>query len=222
MRLAVGYFGLLVCLLVVGLFFLKGAKADVSGLLVQNTEITPAVAEIGEHVSIKIMIRNIQRNDTFCNVTLFCGDCVVGTKKINIPHQSSVPVCFTLKTGSMSAGVFSIELLVEEPSGQQKTFYLGSIPMEEAGATAPDVVEPEPNEASDLEASGSSYFNWQFLIPIAPVGATATVLVLRKQRNKKQDSVAVEEQLPQMFNEILKFEGEIESGISDENKRYIC
>ena len=217
-----GYFVLLVGLLAVAFFFLKGARADVSGLLMQNTEINPAVAQIGEHVSIKLTMRNVQRNDTCCNVTLFCGDCIVDTKKINIPKQSSVPMCFGLNTSSMSAGVYSIEVLVEEPSGQQKIFYVGSIPIEEAGATTPEATEPEPNEAADLEPSGAAYFNWQFLLPIAPVGATATVLVLRKQRNKKQDQVAPEEQLPHMFNEILKFEGEIESGISEENKRYIC
>ena len=139
-----GYFVFLVGLFVVALFFLKGVRADISGLLVQNAEINPAVAEIGEHVSVKMKIRNIQRNDKCCNVTLFCGDCVVETKKVNIAHQSSVPMCFELNTSLMSTGVYSIEVLIEEPSGQQKIFDLGSIPIEEANATAPDVTDPEP------------------------------------------------------------------------------
>jgi hypothetical protein len=222
LRVSMGYLVFLVGLVAVALLFLKGVRADASGLLVQNVEINPAVAEIGEHVSVKMTIRNTQRNDTCCNVTLCCGDCVVGTKKINIARQSSVPISFKLNTSLMSTGVYSIELIVEDPSGQQKIFDLGSIPIEEEDATAPDVTEPEPNDVVDLEPKSATYFNWQFLLPIAPVGAAATILVMRKQRNKNQEPVVPKAELPHMLNEILKFEEEVEAGISNENKKYIC
>lgn len=222
LRVSMGYLVFLLGLVAVALFFLKGARADISGLLVQNVEINPAVAEIGEHVSVKMTIRNNQRNDMCCNVTLCCGDCVVGTKKLNIVHKSSVPVSFKLNTSLMSTGVYSIELLIEDSSGQQKIFDLGVIPIEEADATAPAVPEPEPDDVTELEPKGATYFNWQFLLPIAPVGAAATILIMRKHRNKSQNPAIPKEQLPHMLNEILKFEEEVEAGISDENKRYIC
>ena len=58
LRVSMGYLVFLVGLVAVALLFLKGVRADASGLLVQNVEINPAVAEIGEHVIGYLIVRD--------------------------------------------------------------------------------------------------------------------------------------------------------------------
>ena len=50
-------------------FFFHSVKSEAFGLVVQDAEIAPAVAKIGEPVSIGVTIKNVGRNATRCNVT---------------------------------------------------------------------------------------------------------------------------------------------------------
>ena len=224
-------------LLLVGVFmtafFLKSVRGESFGLLVQNVEISPAVAKIGELVRIQVTIKNVGKNAVSCNVTAFCGDCIVGTQEVDIDSKTSVPLFFELNTSSMSAGVYSIEVLVEKPPGQQKIFDLGTIPIDQNDYIAPDGIEPEtvpldqdgfvtpdftdPNPSSTPPV----YSSMLYLIPVVPAGAVSSILFLRKRRNKNQDPAIPKKQLPQMLNEILKFEKKVETEISDD-KKYIC
>lgn len=188
-------------------FFLSSVRGESFGLVVQDVEISPVVAKIGELVGIGVTIKNVGKNATRCNVTVFCGDSVVeGVQEIMVDSQTPVPLFFELNTSSMSAGVYSIEILVEETSGQQKIFDLGIITIEQDDLTNADV---------KLHAC------LPYLLPVVPAGAAASILVMRKRSKKSQDPVIPKEQLPHVLNEILKFEEKVETEIPDDTK-YIC
>lgn len=199
-------------LLLVGIvmiaFSLKSVRAESFGLVVQDVEISPVVAKIGEPVGIGVTIKNIRKNTTSCNVTVFCGDCVVEeVQEIMVDSQTSVPLFFELNTSLMSAGVYSIGILVEETSGQEKISDLGTI-----------TIESEPSSTSP------AYSALPYLLPVVPAGAAASILVKRKRSNKSQDPVVPKRQnacMPHILNEILKFEEKVETEISDD-KKYIC
>ena len=196
-------------------FFLHSVKGEFFGLVVQDAEISPAVAKIGELVNIDVTIKNVGRNATRCNVTAFCGDCVVeGIQEVTIASQTSVPLFFELNTSYLSTGVYSIEILVEEKSGQQKIFDCGIITIEQDDLTTADVTDPGPSSTSP------AYSNLPYLLPVVSAGATASILILRKRRNKSQEPAIPKGQLPHMLNEILKFEKKVETEIPDD-KKYI-
>lgn len=201
-------------------FFLKSARAE-SGLVVQDAEIVPAVAKVGELVSIGMSIKNVGKNTMSCNVTTFCGDCIVGIQEIStIAPKASIPLSFQLNTSNLSTGVYSIEVLIENPSGQQQIYDLGTITIEQDALTTPeDVTEPK------LSSTSPAYSNWLYLLPVVPVGAAASVLILRKRRNKSQGPAIPTRQLPYMLNEVLKFEEKVERGTQktiEHEKEYIC
>ena len=177
-------------------------------MVVQDAEIAPAVAKIGEPVSIGVTIKNVGKNATRCNVTAYCGDCVVeGTQEVTIASQTSVPLFFRLNTSYLSTGVYSVEILVEKESGNQKIFDCGVITIE----------QDDPTSASSVSPALSTL---PYLLPVVPAGATASVLVLRKRRNKSQEPEIAEGELPNMLNEILKFEKKVETETPDD-KKYI-
>jgi hypothetical protein len=98
-------------------------------------------------------------------------------------------------------------------------------------------VEEENNlsidENKETESTNSGFSNWQFLIPVVPIGAMASVLVLRRTRKESQDLVILGDQLSNstnpvnpkdkishMFNEILTLEeNEAEDEDSPEAKK---
>ena len=114
----------------------------------------------------------------------------------------------------MSTGVYSVEILVEEESGKQEIFDCGVITIEQDDLTPADVADPGSSSAS------SAYSTLPYLLPVVPAGATASLLVLRKRRNKSQEPAIAEGQLPNMLNEILKFEKKVETETPDD-KKYI-
>lgn len=215
-------------------FFFNSVRGEPFGLVMQDAEVSPRIAKIGEIVSIGVTTKNVGNNATRCNVTAFCGDCIVGVQEINVVAKSSLPLIFQFNTSLISAGVYSIEILVEKPSGQQKIFDLGTITLDQDGLTPPDVPEPptipidqpdltipdgmEPKPSPTTPVSS----NLLYLLPVVPAGAVASIVVLRKQRKKSQDPVVPNVELPNILNEILKFEDKVEEGISDEEKKYIC
>jgi hypothetical protein len=272
-------FVLMVALLSFSLFFPMVAKADNFGLLVQHVEINPKVAELGETVSIEFDIKNTEKNITSCTVSAFCRDCILETQEITVGAKSSTTLFFELDTSCMGTGVYSIEALIEIPSGGQKTFNLGSIPIEENNTTEEDmpvdeynsteenipteednsteevtpveednsteenipVEEDIPTEENNLsidenketESTNSAFFNWQYLLPVVPIGAVASALILRRTRKESQDLVILGDQLSNstnpvnpkdkishMFNEILKLEeNKVEDETSPEAKK---
>lgn len=196
-------------------FLLHNVRAEPFLLGVQDVEIAPAVAKIGELVRFNMNIKNNGKNTTSCNVTTYCGDCVVGIQEIpTIAPQASIPLSFLLNTSNLSSGVYSLEVLIEKPSGSQKIFDLGNITIEQDDLTTTDVTDPRPSSTSP------AYSTLPYLLPVVPAGATASILILRKRRNKSQDPATPKGQLPHMLNEILKFEKKVETEIPDD-KKYI-
>lgn len=250
----------------ISLALLNIVKAGKFGLAVQDTEINPAVAEIGEPVSVKTNLMNTERNNVNCKVTAFCGDCSMDTREIRVGGNSSVPLSFEVDTGCMASGVYSIEVLVETDSSQQQIFNLGSLTIEEASPTIDadnpieiadptidritsiEETEPRIDEVIPIEeasptiddptidvigeaespeynfaSTSSTSFSWQYLLPVVPAGAVSSIMVVMHKRKKSQDQGVPNEQMPKIFNEILKFEQQIENGtLPKDKKNYIA
>jgi hypothetical protein len=84
---------LLFVLLTISLILLSDAKAGKFGLEVQDVEINPAVAIVGDLVSINLNIINTERNNINCRVTAFCGDSTLDTIETKVGGLSSIPLC---------------------------------------------------------------------------------------------------------------------------------
>ena len=201
-------FALVISILIFA-FSLHGVRAMPFGLVAQDAEIAPAVAEIGELVSVNMTIKNTGDNTTSCNVTAFCEDYVVGIQEIcAIAPKASILLSFKLNTSNLSSGNYSIEVLIKKTSGEQKIFDLGTITIEQEDLTTPeDVTEPQVSPTNPLDPNNSppdtnptnsetlspatiAYSDWQYalflvvLLPLVPAVAVASILVRRKQMNK--------------------------------------
>ncbi|MEM2971290.1 MAG: CARDB domain-containing protein [Candidatus Bathyarchaeia archaeon] len=213
------YLAVLVCTALALALILKIVKAEPFGLTVQNVEINPTVAKIGEIVNINMRIKNTG-NNTSCNVTAFCGDCLVGVQEISAIAKGSVAsLSFKLNTSIMASGIYSIEALIEKPSGEQKIFDLGAVTIEQDEPNTL-VIEPKPNPPSSVNP------DWLLLLPAGVAVASIPALIWWKWRGKSRDSVISTEKLPLLFNEILKFEEKVEEGVrntfSRDKEKYVC
>jgi hypothetical protein len=163
---------LLFIILTISLILLSSTKAGKFGIEVQDVEINPAVAIIGDLVRIKLNIINTERNNINCKITAFCGDSALDTVETKVGWLSSIPLSFELDTGCMSSGVYSIEAIVEADSGQQKLFSLGyfsadekltineGIPIEEAEPSLDESGEAESTKNTFVSTNSTS-FNWE-------------------------------------------------------------
>jgi hypothetical protein len=209
-------------------------------------EINPAVAVIGERVSIKFNVINTERNNINCGVAAFCGDSALDIREIKVGGLSSIPLLFELDTSSMATGFYSIETIVETDSGQQKLFSLGGIsvdeeplidggiPIEEAEPTIDQIqdIDEEPliDENGEAESTKNTFvstnstsFNWEYLLPVVPAGVVSSVMIIQYKRKRSQDQAMPKEKISSMFNEILKIEQQIENGgSSEDNTNYIA
>lgn len=225
MRKSMNYLAILVCTILTFTLLLKIVKAEPFGLTVQNVEINPTVAKIGELVSINMRIKNTGDN-TSCNVTAFCGDCLVGVQEISaIAKGSVISLSFKLNTSVMASGIYSIEALIEKPSGEQKIFNLGAVTIERDEPNTL-VIEPKPSPPSPPSSPSFVHPNWLLLLPAGVAVASIPALIWWKWRGKSRDSIISTEKLPLLFNEILKFEEKIEEGVrntfSRDKEKYVC
>lgn len=87
------------------------------------------------------------------------------------------------------------------------------------GNNATEEINISIDEDKETESTNSGFSNWQFLVPVVPIGAVASVLILRRKRKESQDLVILGDQLSNstnpvnpkdkvshMFNEILTLE----------------
>jgi len=183
------------------------ASSNSHNLVVNGVKIDPNPAKPGQMVTVRFNIRNNEENSTVCKVAAYCGECILGSQEISIGSRSDTLVSFELNTSTLNTGVFEIETLVEDSSGQQEIFDLGKIQIE-------------------TESTNLDIFNWNLLLLAIPFGALALGLILIKTRKKKPNRIIPDDQLseikkpvkPQekmvyLFDEILKEE---ERKIEDE------
>lgn len=204
--------------LLIGIFILAlslhSVRADSFGLIVQDTEIVPAVAKVGELVNVNVTIKNVGKNTTSCNVTTFCGDCVVGIREtFTVASQASVPLSFKLETSNLSTGNYSIEALIKKSSGEQKIFDLGNLTIEQDAPTIPEeVTEPQPGSTNPETTPAATivHSDWQHvlllvvLLLVVPAGAISSMLVMVKPRNGSQTPAECTPEMKKLEKEFEK------------------
>ena len=174
--------------------------------VVQNKEISPKVAEIGQSVRVSANIRNVGRDKKTCNIRAYVGDCFVEEfKGITILPQDDYGFMFSVNTSSLFEGEYPVEVVIEEESNEQNAFDLGTVAI---GQEIPG------QDVSDQEISAGT--DMMFLIPIIPIGAVVSFVVWKKRKSNKEEDKVTKEMLPELLNEVLNFEEKVE-GAADKN-----
>ena len=206
---------LLLLILVIISSNLNCAMGRNDGLLMQNKDISPAVATIGQTVEVSVNIRNNGKNNTVCNIKAYVGGLVVEERKeVVIPPQATIPMLFTFNTSSLTQGKYPIEAIVEEPSSQQTIFDLGTV-----------TVEPEEEF---LHGSATyAYSDLFYLLAVLPVGAGVSFFLWKRRRNRKKEAEFPEDLLPNLLNGVLKSVQTTETGTtqnppSSDKSKYVC
>ena len=173
-------------------------------LLVQNVEISPKVASPGESVRVKANLKNIGKSTKNCNVKAFVGESVIEEfTDITIEPGETVPLMFTLNSGSLNEGSNAVDLLVEG-STEQEIFDLGNIEV------TPETVEQE----NDLQEN-SVGFNMVYLLPVIPIIAVIAFIVWKRRKSDIPEEKISKDLLPNLLNEVLNFEENIENGVAE-------
>lgn len=187
--------------------------ASTQKIIVQNIELSPKVANIGENVRVKANIRNTGKNSTTFNVKAFVGASAVEEfKDVTISPQDTFSLMFTVNTSSLSEGKYPVEILVEESAiEQQKVFDLGTIAVGQ--------------ENSELENSAG--LNMLYMLPVVPIVAVVCFVVWKRRRNTSQEDKMPKDLLPNLLNEVLNFEEKVDAGVaetknSSNDKGYVC
>jgi hypothetical protein len=207
--------------LVIATSSLVSAGTPTHQLTVQNMKISPEVARIGENVRVEANIRNIGKNTTICDVTAFIGESVVKEfEGITISPHDSYFLRFTINTSSLPEGEYSVDMVVEEASSEEAIFDLGTIAVEQA---TPEQATPEQTTKEQESYAGS---NMLYLLAGFPLGATVGFVVWKRRRNSAQGEKSPENLLPNLLNEVLNFEENVEKGAeqkktSSDSKNYI-
>jgi hypothetical protein len=198
---------------------LDSARGASDGLVIQNVEISPRVAKIGENVTVNAKIRNTGKNTTNCNITTYVGKSVVEElKEITISPQNTIPLMFTVNTNSLQEGNYAIETIIEQTLNEQAIFDLGTITVAQESYALGQGAKAIGGEAS---------FNMLYLLPVFPVGAVVSFFALKRRRSKRKEDKLSEDLLPNLLNEVLNFEGKVETGVvknkkSSNDKSYVC
>ena len=163
---------------------------------VQNVEISPKIAEIGQNVRVTANIRNFGKQKKTCDVKACFGDYVVEElNEITIPPQDNYAFMFSVNTSSLSEGKYPVEVIIEEETNEQNAFDLGIVSV---GQEIPG------QEVSDQEISAGT--DLLYLIPIIPIGAVVSFVVWKKRKRNEEEDKTTKEMLPELLNEVLNFE----------------
>jgi hypothetical protein len=184
-------------------------------LTLQNIKISPKVARIGENVRVEADIRNIGKNTTVCDVTAFVGESVVEEfKGITIPSHDSHFLLFTINTSSLPEGEYSVDIVVEEASSEEAIFDLGTI-----------AIEQTTQEQATGEQESYAGLNVLYLLAVFPLGAIVAFVVWKRRRSSAHAEESPEDLLPNLLNEVLNFEENVEKGAekttASDDKSYI-
>jgi len=196
---------------------LVSAGAPTHKLVVQNMDISPKVAKIGENVRVKANIRNNGNTATTCNVkALIAESTVEELKEITIPPQDTFCLMFTVNTSSLAEGKYPLDIIIEEATSEQTVIQSGTI-----------VVNQENSEQNNSQLENSSALNMLYLLPIIPIGAVVSFVVWKRRRNNSHEDEMPKDLLPNLLNEVLNFEEKVDAGAaetknSSNDKSYVC
>jgi len=210
---------------------LVSAGAPSHKLTLQNIKISPKIAKIGENVRVEADIRNIGKNTTVCDVTAFVGESVIEEfKGISISSHDSHSLLFTIDTSSLPEGKYSVDMVVQEASSEEATFDLGTIAIEQTTQEQPAPEQTIPEQTTPEQTTGQqeSYagLNVLYLLAVFPLGAAVAFVAWKRQRKSAQGEESPEKLLPNLLNEVLNFEENVEKGAekttaSADSKNYI-
>jgi hypothetical protein len=208
---------------------LDSAGAATNRLVVQNVNISPRFAKIGENVQVKASIRNNEHETKNCHVKTFLGDSVIEEiKEISISPQDTFPLLFTIETSSLTQGEYPIEMVIEEAPNEQSLFSLGTLTVEQETPVPTSTPSSTNSPAPSQEPQSASFdSNLIYLVPVIPVAAVVSFFVWKKEREKRKEQKMPEGLLPNLLNEVLNFEEKVETGVeksknSSNDKSYIC
>ena len=205
--------------------FLNCAMAAPKKLVVQNVEIYPKVVKLGENVRVKAKLRNTGRNTIKGNAKALVGESVVEEfEEITIPPQDTVPLLFTVNTSSLYEGDYVVDLVVEHASSEQSSseesiFDLGTLTIDSENA------EPGSSGMETVEQDGYAGFGVLCLLSVFPVGGVVSFFVWKRQRGKSKEAKLSEDLLPNLLNEVLNFEENVETASKNKipaDRNYVC
>ena len=183
-------------------------------LFIQNRDVYPTVAKIGDIVKVSVNIRNNGEDHKKCNFKAYVRGSVVEERKdIKVLPQTTFPILFTFNTSSLPEGKHPVEAIIEQTSSEQAKFDLGTITVE----------QEELMQDSAISVNSNIFY----LLAVLPVGAVVSFFVWKRRRNKRKEDAMPEGLLPNLLNEVLNFEENVETGaVKNENssndKSYVC
>ena len=161
---------------VIAASILDSAMGAPNKLLVQNVDISPRVAKIGESVRIKANMRNVGRSTIKCDAKAFVGESVVEEfKGIIIPPGETFSLMFVVSNSSLKEGTNPVDMIVEEGSSEQSIYDLGSIQVQQ------DV------QQGGIESGIFAGFNILYLLAIFPLGGAVAFFVWKRRSKKNQE-----------------------------------
>lgn len=164
-------------------------------ILVNNVEISPKNAEIGQNVRVSAQLKNVGKDKKTCKIKACFGECVVEEfEEITIPPQDEYDFMFSVNTSSLSEGKYPVEVIVEEETNEQNVYDLGIV----------DVGQEIPGP--DVSAGT----NMLYLVPVIPIGAVVSFVVWKKRKSNEKEEKTTKEILPELLNEVLNFEEKVE------------
>jgi hypothetical protein len=180
---------------VIATSILNDADGARDGFAVQNVEISPKVARNGENVRVKANLRNLENKTKSCCVTAFVENSVVEEiEEITFSPRETISLLFTVNTTSLQQGSHSVKLVVEQSMNNQDILDLGTIVVQQ------EISRQESNIG----------FNMLYLLPVLPVGVVGSFFLWKWIRNKRKGEKLPENLLPNLLNEVLNFEGNME------------
>ena len=197
------------------MILVSSVSAEYLKLFVSEIEFNSNEINIGEEANLRITIKNLSENGESCNVTIFCGGKIINQQEIFIEPLSSIALQHNFNTSHMSAGIYSVETLIESQN-QSQLFGLGKIEL------VYDSILPTSIHVDSFDSPVL-----MILTPIATV--LSVVFLMRKWR--KQSQVSEEEldveQLPKLLGGIFSMQQNRESNIPETDdiqckNGYIC
>ena len=209
-----------ICVGLLSLILVCQVKAEPSKLFVRDVEFNSDSIKIGQEANIKLNVKNLSKNKTTCNITLYCGGKKLKQEEITVEGQSSTPVYHSFTTIGMAQGSYSIESIIES-SGQQKMFDLGELNLVE------DSILPEPVLTDSITFES---FDSLVAVLLIPIGIISSIIIITQHKNKKLEIPEEDfniEDVPSLLGGVFNMQQNGETNNSEvkeleEKNNYIC